>query len=354
MKLPDSWDDACAALDAMSDDAVRARIADIELALAGRNDLERSPTTRWTARLETEGVEPRLLACRVLGVAADNFDRALASTDVAQIRTLALVGPLDARRVPALVARLTRMQVTHLQVRGELGAGVQPLFQVPKLVALDAGSCGLGRGELAKVVDGFASITPRDLRLGLNDLVARDAADIVRLIGLAPVRRLALGGNKLQGDGVETLMTGPVGSLETLDLEGTYAQLAGVEAIARASLARLGSLSLMGCDIGDAGARTLATAPSLVGLHTLDLRSNMITAAGVSAVLGSATLRGLRRIDFTLNEIGDEVVEVLAKSSAVARLNGLTIDDSYLSDEARDSLEHLHPGVVEIYRVRDW
>jgi hypothetical protein len=90
-------------------------------------------------------------------------------------------------------------------------------------------------------------------------------------------------------------------------------------------------------------------------LRELDLKFNHITAAGVRSLLSSTRLTALAQLQLTHNEIEDEIVDVLATCPQVARLASLTLDDTYLSDEARAALQALPlpAGVLDLWLLRE-
>ena len=66
-----------------------------------------------------------------------------------------------------------------------------------------------------------------------------------------------------------------------------------------------GSEIAVGNDLGDKGARILATAPTLEGLRMLNLRCNRITEQGALALALSPHLQGLQGLDLRFNSIAD-------------------------------------------------
>lgn len=71
------------------------------------------------------------------------------------------------------------------------------------------------------------------------------------------------------------------------------------------ALARLHSLSLHSCHIGDEGARHLADSPHLGKLRWLDLSLNDIGQAGLEALAASTNLPSLGYLGFTSNKVDD-------------------------------------------------
>jgi len=365
------WSQVCALLDELSDDAVRVHLDELEAELNAWPPEFRTGRPRWAARLQTEGLEPRLQLCRVLGVggmpagsAMSRADlwRALDSPDVARIEVLGIAYvEFDEVSAPDLARRLARIGVKRLDLMDiAIRGGISHIFRLSLdgvLAALDARSCGLGRGALETAVAAGAAIGLRELGLQDNFLKAPDVEHLARLPGLGGVRRLTLVNNTFLAAGVRVLVEhAPLQELRSLNLEGTQCGAEGAALLATAPVfARLETLSLMGCDLKDAGAAALAAATSLTTLRELDLRFNHITAAGVRSLFASTQLRALERLDLSHNEIEDDIVEVLASYPQVARLVSLTLDDTYLSNEARAALLviPLPTGVLDLRLLRE-
>lgn len=360
------WTEVCAFLDELSDEVVCAHLDELEIELQAWSPQLRAAPPRWTARLQTEGKEPRVRLCRVLGLSriTDRSDlwRALDSPDAAGIDVLGVADcDLDQAAAPDLSRRLARIGVKQLELmRVDIGLGIAHVLRLScdgVLASLDAWSCGLGQGVLEAVVADSAAIGLHELGLADNHLQRTDVEHLARLPGLDRLRRLRLSGNKFLADGVRVLAEqAPLGELRDLNLEGTQCSDEGAAVLAGApTFARLETLSLVACLVGDSGAASLSATTSLRALRELDLKFNRITAAGVRSLLASTPLAALARLQLTHNEIGDEIVEVLANCPQVARLASLTLDDTYLSDEARAALQALPllAGVLDLWLLRE-
>jgi Leucine Rich repeat len=360
------WTQACALLDQLSDDAVRAHAGELEVELKAWPPQLRVAPPKWAARLRTEGQEPRVQLCRVLDLSRttdrNELWRAIGAPDAALIETLGVsYCELDAETAPELARRLAQTQVRWLGLTSNpIGVGIAHVLRLSRdglLARLDADSCGLDHGVLEAVVAEGGAFVLRELGLGDNHLTAQDLEHLARLPGLDGVRRLGLGGNKFLAPGVRVLAEqAPLAELRELNLEGTQCSDEGAAVIAAApAFARLEVLSLMSCVVGDAGAAALAASTSLTALASLDLKFNRITAAGAGALLASAHLPSLARLELTHNEIGDEILGAVASSPLVTRLASLTLDDTYLSDEARAALQSLPlpAGVLDLWLMRE-
>jgi hypothetical protein len=360
------WAEVCALLDELPDDVVRAHVDELEVEMDTWSPQLRAAPPRWAARLQTEGQEPRMQLCRVLGLSRitnrSDLWRALDAADAARIDVLGIAYcDLDEAAAPHLARRLARIGVEQLELMSiDIGAGIAHVLRLSLdgvLASLDAWSCGLGQGVLEAVVADGAAVGLRELGLADNHLKSRDVEHLARLPGLDGVRRLGLRGNKFLAAGVRALAErAPLDGLRELDLEGTQCSDEGAAILAAApAFARLEVLSLMACVVGDTGAASLAAATSLTALRELDLKFNRITAAGARSLLASTQLTALVRLQLDHNAIEDDIVEVLARSPQVARLTTLTLDDTYLSDEARAALQALPlpPGVLELLFLRE-
>ena len=94
---------------------------------------------------------------------------------------------------------------------------------------------------------------------------------------------LKLGSNPLGDAGVEALLAFELLQLEALHLESTQLGNASAVALVRsARLPRLERLDLSSNNISDAGAQAIAQSPAR--LHSLNLRSNVIGARGDKAL----------------------------------------------------------------------
>ena len=362
----EEWAAVCALFDELPDDTVKAHLNEFEIELQAWPAEFRETPRRWVARLRTEGREPRVQLCRVLGLSQktklDELWRALDAPDVTRIVVLGIgdIG-LDGTMMPDLARRLARTGVKRLELTGEnIRGGIEHILRLScdgVLTSLTAESCGLGRGVLETVVAEGAMIGLHEFGLGLNFLKAPDLFHLARLPGLGGVRRLALANNTFLAAGVRVLAEqAPLQELQHLNLEGTQCGAEGAALLATAPvLARLETLSLMGCDLKDTGAAALAAAVSLTTLRELDLKFNHITAAGVRSLLSAPQLPALERLDLSHNEIQDDLLDVLASCPQVARLTSLVLDDTYLSNEARTALQAmpLPSGMLDLHLLRE-
>jgi hypothetical protein len=180
----ETWAEVCALLDDLPDGTVRAHVEEIDAELGGWPALNRYPWGNWVRRLRAEGQEPRLLLCRMLGLAPyrspsahaatdghDELWRALDSPDIARIHTLSVAYcGIDEATAPLLARKLARIRVTRLELSdNRIGAGIRhllPLSLDGVFTSLDTDWCALaGAFEvLAAEQTAFASPRPTPVR----------------------------------------------------------------------------------------------------------------------------------------------------------------------------------------------
>ncbi|MDW8244817.1 MAG: TIGR02996 domain-containing protein [Thermogemmata sp.] len=184
---------------------------------------------------------------------------------------------------------------------------------LPRLHTLQLRDNNLGLSGAAQLVDG--PLARQIIRLGLAGNQIGQTCDLSALGNLLTISEVDLSDNGLSPSAVPALLTVPTvvqgNSLATgaqvrwLDLSRNELGDAGAQILARAScLSELQVLHLAWCNIGDVGARALATA-RFPKLHTLDLSNNPIGSEGFRYftdpfVLRLTALRHLLRTTLTL------------------------------------------------------
>jgi hypothetical protein len=167
----------------------------------------------------------------------------------------------------------------------------------------------------------------RELEIRLN---ARDnetqVASIAAMPQLARVRRLTLVGHpqrtgRLPAELLQRLLASP-------------------------HWPRLEALALPNCSIGDGGLRLLADARSMRELRELDLTKNEIRAKGIEALAKSPHLGELRRLVLTHNRPGVEGVRALARSVHVTKLEHVDVSFTMLLAYHTTELSQRFPGAV--------
>ena len=109
----------------------------------------------------------------------------------------------------------------------------------------------------------------------------RGMAEGIRCLSPAAVAAVAAGGSRLAGLAALNLWLNDFGPDDVASL------------VASPDLAKLRSLDMGGCRIGDAVAEIVAASPHLAGLTNLNLGYNLIGDGGATAVAASPHLRGL-------------------------------------------------------------
>jgi uncharacterized protein (TIGR02996 family) len=185
---------------------------------------------------------------------------------------------------------------------------------------------GLGRPLLEVFRDAPAWEGLRELNLSRQALDDEALTVLAGLPGLGRLRALDLQGNPLGDGAAETLAGSPhLAGLERIHLVGCrevgdpgIRALAGSKYLKRLRSLAFGQQDLYGLRfvqgrITDAGAQSLAAAPSLAGLRYLDLSSNQIGDEGAQAIAASPYLGGLGHLNLKGNRISKETEKALRK-----------------------------------------
>ena len=142
----------------------------------------------------------------------------------------------------------------------------------------------------------------------------RDVNRLIHLPILNEVRELVLCDAGLGNGGLNVLLRSPhLGRVETLDL------------------------SFNG--LCDAGAWRLAESralPSLIALHLND--NGLISAGGVKRLAESDYLRGLRELDLSANDVGDDGMTAVAVGGAFPKLHTLRVRANHIGDAGCEAL----------------
>lgn len=184
----------------------------------------------------------------------------------------------------------------------------------------------------------------RVLDLRRNRLADEDVGLLAAAPAFANLEELDLGENEIGECGARCLAASPhLGRLTRLELRANRLGPGGAEALAGTErLTALQRLGLAENDLGASRLHTLSRAPELLNVPMLDLSANGLTAAGLKALLATppggtrpqdrADSAGVRDLDLSHNEFGDDGARALAAAphlSAVAtlRLVGCGITD---------------------------
>jgi hypothetical protein len=285
------WRELCELADAWSDEGFVHVALDYALNhLRGWPDALREPPPRWVDALAYQqlGDEPRALLCTTLAPRSgslehDELMRLCASPYLAHITTLDLGGwGLSAGHIAHIVAS------PHLSNLTTLELGLNPIG--PDGARAIAASPHMGRLSALYMVQ---------CHIGPEGAAMLAASPHMRQLRALNVRQ-----NKLGDVGVA--------ALGALALEELYA---GEN------------------EVGDVGLSALCGADSLRGMHTLVLDRNAITASGVEFLLApGSTLRGLEVLDLCSNHINDAGLSAFARAPHLGVLEELRLHNNSFSD----------------------
>jgi uncharacterized protein (TIGR02996 family) len=195
------------------------------------------------------------------------------------------------------------------------------------------------------------------LRLWNCNLREAGALALARSPNLAKLRSLFLGlgqytRNQIGPRGCAALAAeAALPSLEVLDLDFNDVGDEGwLAMVGSGKLARFTELRLQRCQLGDASALPMWTAPArLDALRTLDLSHNRLGPATARA-LAAAAPAGLRTLWLYGNPLGDEGVRALAEAPWLGQLRELNLDLVGMSDAGAGALLR-SPHLAAVGRV---
>lgn len=135
-------------------------------------------------------------------------------------------------------------------------------------------------------------------------------------LDLSPIHSLAIEYTPIGSAGAKLLATCPtLTQLRALDLRYGYLDDEACQALASAPVFdELASLKLQRNRIGPEGAQALASASEFAGLTTLDLRENPLGREGAEALAGSPTLARLRSLYLYFDDVGLDGARALSTS----------------------------------------
>lgn len=119
-------------------------------------------------------------------------------------------------------------------------------------------------------------------------------------------------------------------------------------------LARLRSLHLTACMIGDEGAAQVARCTQLANLHVLRLGDNSLSDQAVEALTDSINLGSLQTLVLSKNKIGDLGATLLADPrSKLAKLQTLDLSDNLIGEVGADALAQARRAALPALRKLD-
>jgi hypothetical protein len=313
----EGWSELAMLLTTWDDAGFREALAAAERTLVDWPDELRTKIDAWNDR-------PELL--RLVRVHWGEIDERGPPAGITTLRT---------QDIDALVAHQDRFaQITYLEISGRSGLpdvalGLTALTNLERLVlhqpTYNEGTADIDLPALlaAPHLRGLKGLHLYGYTPSIADLEALAACEqplellkiqygrmppeagrpLAALAARRRLRSLDLKYNDLGPEGAELLFASPDdwSALRVLDISANEIGDAGVEALARAGLGELRWLCISSNDpknqLTAAAAEALATAPSLGNLETLFLHGHPIGAEGVTALLHSPYLRGLRRLN---------------------------------------------------------
>jgi uncharacterized protein (TIGR02996 family) len=182
----------------------------------------------------------------------------------------------------------------------------------------------------------FASLLAPLRGLDLSHDYPRDDVGLV-LLNLPHLPRLGslnLARNQLTAPALRTLAEAPVlGSLTSLECGGGSAGLGGVQALlASPHLGRLHELKLSGSRLLDAGVGLLVSLPVLARLRALHVGHGAFTPAGLGTLVHAPAVANLTTLDLSFNHLETAGVRLLAESPHLERLEELNLSRTGLGD----------------------
>jgi uncharacterized protein (TIGR02996 family) len=191
----------------------------------------------------------------------------------------------------------------------------------------------------------------QDLELSNNDLTTRGLSSLAVSARLDHLTRLEFGLNLAHGEAGRVLAQAHLPALRELSLRSNALRDGGIEElIGSALLQQLAALDLSWCFLGPATLASLARVPPPPGLRRLDLSSNELGEDGLIRWIQAGMMAGLTELELGHTGAGDAGARALARSPAVRRLEvlGLGVDriglpglEAILTSPYLESLQYL-------------
>lgn len=196
------------------------------------------------------------------------------------------------------------------------------------------------------------------LTLTKNRLADDAVEHLARSPHLASLEHLDLGENEIGETGARAVAASAhFGNLQRLELRDNQLGPTGAEAVAGST--RLTSLHYLGLSQNEVGLPrllSLSRAHALLGVPSLNLSANGLTASGLRTILArpqGTELEPVRLTELDLShnrELGDDGARVLAANPHLAHLTALRVADCGIADDGGRALansQHLN-GVVSL------
>ncbi|GEM_PF-2424478 len=240
----------------------------------------------------------------------------------------------DADVIAALAAcappRLERLSLSGNPVGRIALAGLRDTY-FPRLRRLRLARAGLDPANVARLADRLELPLLARLDLSGNDVGDVGASALATSERLTELRVLTLATALIGDAGAAALAESEtLGALVRLDLRNNEIGPLGAAALGAGTGApRLTDLFLADNPLGPTGLEALADGPLLGGLQGLDIaRTGTTSGPGLEALAGSS-LRGLRRLDLSGNDLGREAA-LVAESPYARDLRDLRLAETDL------------------------
>lgn len=248
-------------------------------------------------------------------------------------------------RAPELFDAAPLRHVHLLNLGGSLTAALQvPLLSRLAALTIHASYAGEPLARAVASCEHLAGL--KRLHLSRNRFDDRAAELLATCPTLAGLEELDLAGNELGESGARSLAASPhIGSVRYLELQGNRLGPGGAEVLASSErLANLRRLGLAENDIGASRLQSTSRMHELLRVPILDLSTNGLTAAGLQVILtrppgpsepGAVRLQDL---DLSHNELGDAGARVLASCPQLDGLRALRLARCALGDDGARAL----------------
>jgi len=145
--------------------------------------------------------------------------------------------------------------------------------------------------------------------------------------------------------GAEMFAQAPIRLLRLIGAQGLIGRL-----VQMPELRRLRAFHLTGCAIGDEGVDLLAKSSILVALQTLRLGTNAVTDDGIEMLIESGNFLQLQTLVLQDNLIGDAGANLLARAKNWPRLQRLDLSDNLIGEAGLQTLTHV-PSLLSLHRL---
>jgi hypothetical protein len=235
---------------------------------------------------------------------------------------------------------LQRLSLRNTSIYLDDLVGLLSASWLSSLQTLDLAGINLMNSDRAFDQPAEVPVTPLDLELGRLEGEPRALVDLLGSArGLSRVWRLGLAAVADHADVMRAVLTSPhLAQLRALDLRDC-AGVASGGLFASDRMARLTSLDLSHCRLGDAEVIDLARAcPAVAGLTLLGLADNFISSRGARAIAESPHLQHLRHLDLSGNRIDDDGAVALARTAHLSNPVVLNLARNPLTEAGRAAL----------------